>query len=83
MARCVKTTIDISDALLERAKRQAARSGTSLRALVEEGLRRVLSGDGRPKGYQLPDRSVGTPGASNPLESYSWPELRDEVYGGR
>ena len=34
-----------------------------------------------PKRYQLPDRSVGDPGAPNPLTNWSWQDLRDEIYG--
>ena len=39
----MKTTIDVSDALFAMAKNVARERQTSLRALVEEGLRRVLS----------------------------------------
>jgi hypothetical protein len=79
----VKTTVDIADALLARAKRHARRTGKPLRAILEEGLRRVLeTPPGRSK-YELPDLSVGTIGGPNPLESLSWQDLRDEIYGGR
>ncbi|HEX5000094.1 MAG TPA: DUF2191 domain-containing protein [Terriglobia bacterium] len=78
----MKTTIDIDDSLLRRAKRHALKNGKSLRFLVEEGIRRVLD-DARPQaGYHLPDRSVGVKGAKNPLESLTWQDLRDEIYGG-
>ncbi len=79
----VKTTIEIFDALLRRAKRHAGRTGKSLRALVEEGLRQALGSESTHRGYELPDCSVGKPGAVNPLEALSWPDLRDEIYGGR
>lgn len=79
----VKTTIEITDALLERARLQARRSGSTLRALVEEGLRRVLEDRPARSAYRLPDRSVGVRGGRNPLENLSWHELRDEIYGGR
>ena len=39
----MKTTIDVSDALFNSAKELAHRSQTTLRALVEDGLRRVLA----------------------------------------
>jgi hypothetical protein len=75
--------MDISDALLARAKRHASRTGKPLRALVEEGLRQVLSTESaRPK-YELPDCSVGNARAPNPLEALSWQDLRNEIYGGR
>ena len=79
----VKTTIDISDALLERAKRRARQTGTSLRALVEEGLRRVLQAGADQPRYRLPDRSVGHSGRPDPLESLFWQDLRDEISGRR
>ena len=78
----MKTTLDIQDGLLLRAKRLSKRTGKPLRALVEEGLQHVLSKQGAsPKRYQLPDRSVGDAKAGNPLESWSWQDLRDEAYG--
>jgi hypothetical protein len=38
----VKTTIDIANGLMMEAKERAARDRTTLRALVEQGLRAVL-----------------------------------------
>lgn len=38
----MKTTIEIADELFNRARKRAQRDQTTLRALVEEGLRRVL-----------------------------------------
>lgn len=43
MGTHMKTTIDLSDALFAAAKNCAYERQTTLRALVEEGLRRVLS----------------------------------------
>ena len=77
----VKTTIDIQDALLERAKRYAKRSHRPLRAVVEDGLRRVLTEAPQQRAYQLPDASVGDPEAPDPLEVMSWQDLRAEIYG--
>jgi hypothetical protein len=79
----VKTTVEISDALLERARRHARRSGRPVRALIEEGLRLVLQVESRGEPYRLPDCSAGERGAANPLESLSWQDLRGEIYGGR
>ena len=76
----MKTTLDIHDELLARAKRHARASGRPLRAVVEEGLRRVLSPAPR-RGYTLADLRSGDPHASDPLERYSWPELRELIYG--
>ena len=40
----MRTSMDLNDALLIEAKRLAAERGTSLKALVEDGLRAVLGG---------------------------------------
>ena len=80
MAR-MKTTIDIHDELLARAKRHARESGRPLRAVVEEGLRLVLSSSAPDRRYRLADLQVGDPNAPDPLDQYSWPELRELIYG--
>ncbi len=56
----MKTTIEVSDALFSSAKELAHKRQTTLRALVEEGLRRVLS-DSNAKAkpaFKLNDASV-------------------------
>ena len=51
--------------------------------MVEEGIRRVLAAEDTPATYQLPDLSVGNARGENPLDALSWPDLRDQIYGGR
>ena len=77
----MKTTIEIQDALLVRATRHAKRNGRPLRAMVEEGLRLVLSRSVTHSRYRLPDLSVGDPESPDPLEAYSWQDLREMIYG--
>jgi hypothetical protein len=79
----MKTTVEIQPMLLERAKRHARNVGKPLRAIIEEGLRRVLEAEDAPAGYSMPDRSMGEAAASNPLDTLSWQDLRDEIYGSR
>jgi hypothetical protein len=60
MGTHMKTTLDISDPLFNSAKALAQQSNTTLRALVEEGLRRVLSdspAQAKPA-FKLKDASV-------------------------
>ena len=77
----MKTTLEIQDELLTRAKRHARRTGRPLRAVVEEGLRRTLEAAGPVEPYVLPDHSVGESGGRDPLEAYSWQDLREVIYG--
>ena len=77
----MKTTLDIHDELLARATRHARRTGRSLRAVVEEGLRQELSTKSPRGQYVLPDYSVGEAGGRDPLEAYSWQDLREVIYG--
>jgi hypothetical protein len=43
----MRTTVRLDDELLRRAKAVAARSGRTLTALIEDGLREALARDGR------------------------------------
>ena len=79
----MKTTLDIHDELLVRAKRHARRTGSPLRAVVEEGLRQVLAKPSARPRYRLPDMSSGDPDAPDPLAEYSWQDLRETIYGDR
>lgn len=46
MLVCMRTTINLPDALGEAAKAKAAAEGRTFTSLVEEGLRAVLGGTG-------------------------------------
>jgi hypothetical protein len=82
MVTHMKTTIEISDAILERARAVAAREGTTLRALVEDGLRQVLR-NRRASKFQLRDASVGGNGLTPEFQSTSWERLREAIYEDR
>ena len=57
----VKTTIDIADDLISRAKLVQKRDGVTLRALVEDGLRLVLDRAARKPRYKFVPVTAGTP----------------------
>lgn len=42
MLLCMRTTLDIEDAVLDRARRRAAREGTTLTSIVERALQHFL-----------------------------------------
>jgi hypothetical protein len=79
MGTHMKTTIEVSDALFKSAKQLALRNQTTMRALVEEGLRRVLSEQpfrAKPA-FRLKDESVrgGKMLVADPRE---WRKLEEE-----
>jgi hypothetical protein len=80
----MKTTVDLPDDLLERAKAMAAGEQTTLKALIEEGLRWVLSRKRRrTERFVLRDASVSGDGVAEGLSEGSWDQLRDLIYRGR
>lgn len=81
MGTHMKTTIEISDALLADAKRVAARDGLTLRALVENGLRQEIQARSKPsKRFRLRDASFKGKGLHPDVQDLSWSEIRDLVY---
>lgn len=83
MGTHMKTTIDIADALAELAKQVAAEEGTTLRSLVEEGLRRVLEERGGRHEFQLRKASFKGKGLRPEVKDGSWERIRDMAYEGR
>jgi hypothetical protein len=80
----VKTTVEISDEALEEARRVAAEEGTSLRSLIEEGLRRALDERrGRRAAFRLRRASFRGKGLSAEFADASWADLRDAAYRER
>lgn len=77
----MKTTLDIKDDLLIRAKQLARKKGQPLRAIVEDSLRVALEVAEEPPRYELPDFSVGDPDGDDPLQRMTWQDLRAEIYG--
>lgn len=77
----MKTTIEIGDSLLRAAKQLAASEGTTLRALVETGLRRVLEEREKSDRFELRDASVGGDGLAPEFRDAGWERIRDAIYG--
>jgi hypothetical protein len=78
----VKTTVDIAEAMLREAKLIAAREGTTLKALIDEGLRHVIDERAQQKtGFRLRDvrygDSVGAPG----IDPNDWMSIKHLVRG--
>lgn len=84
MLICVRTTIDIPDALFARAKRLAQARRTTFRDLAIQGLEAVLEqGRRQQKPFRLRDASFGEGGLAEGLDETDWERIRDLAYEGR
>jgi hypothetical protein len=83
MVTHMKTTIEIPKPLFEQAKRVAAREGTTLRAIIEAGLRRELRQRQAGSAFVLRDARVGGNGLQPEYQDAAWDKLRDAIYSGR
>lgn len=79
----MKTTLDISDPLLRRARKLAAQEGTTLRSLVEQGLRQVIEQKNRKTPFRLRKASFRGDGLRPELSDAGWDRLREIAYEGR
>lgn len=82
MVVCMKTTVEITDDLLRAAKRAAAVRETTLRDLIERGLRREL-GDDLGGDYTLVDASFTGSGTLPGIDEGDWGSVRELIYDGR
>ena len=78
----MKTTVDIADGLLDEAKAAARRRNTTLRALVEDGLRRTLDAP-ETSAFELRDTTMrGGRGLTPEFKDAGWDRIRDAIYEG-
>lgn len=79
----MKTTIDIHDSLFKEARKLAQRDRTTLKALVEQGLRRVIADRKQRPEFRLRKASFKGQGLNPQLAEASWEEIRALSYEGR
>lgn len=83
MVSNMKTTIDIADALLVEARELAERKQTTLKALVESGLRRVIDeNSGAAKPFRLKKHTFKGEGLHPEVQDADWSEIRRRAYEG-
>jgi hypothetical protein len=80
----MKTTVEISDSLAEEARRVAAREQTTLRALIEAGLRHVLrERRQRTKRFVLRGAAYRGRGLQPDFRGADWRRIREAKYEER
>lgn len=83
MGTHMKTTIDISDALFDEARKAAAREKTTLRAVVERALRLALRSAPPARAFRLRKASFRGKGLQPGVAEGDWERIRDLAYKGR
>jgi hypothetical protein len=76
----MKTTIQISDALLSQVRQLAQKEDTTLKELVEEGLRRVINERAERVPFKLRDASFGGKGLQPEFTDAGWDKIRETIY---
>ena len=79
----MKTTVHIADALLEEARKIAAQEHTTVKAMIEEGLRRIIADRKRKKAFHLRKVTFKGNGLQPDIAGASWEKIREISYEGR
>jgi len=79
----MKTTLDLPDPLLREARKIAVRERTTLRALVEQGLRKIISERKAVRPFRLRKVTFKGQGLVPELRDADWDKIRDLAYEGR
>ncbi len=78
----MKTTVDIADELLRSAKQLAKEEGSTLRALIEEGLRCALAQRTTQEPFRLRPARFEGQGLQSGVREGDWDQIRQLIYGG-
>jgi len=79
----MKTTVEIPDALFEETRRLASKEGKTLKGLVEEGLRRIITERKQKGAFRLRKATFKGNGLQPHAAGASWERIRDITYEGR
>jgi Bacterial antitoxin of type II TA system, VapB len=79
----MKTTVEIPQTLLDEARKLASQEGTTLRALVEEGLRRTIAERRHAGAFRLRKATFKGTGLQAGVAGVPWERIRDMAYEGR
>jgi hypothetical protein len=79
----MKTTVELPDALLRAAKRVALKERTTVKALIEQGLRTVVEARRAAGTFTLRDASFRGDGLVSGKTLRDWDAIRDLIYSER
>jgi Bacterial antitoxin of type II TA system, VapB len=79
----MKTTVEIPQTLLDEARKLASQEGTTLRALVEEGLRWIVAERRHAGAFRLRKATFKGTGLHAGGAGVPWERIRDMAYEGR
>jgi len=79
----MKTTIQLPDSLLKEARKLANEEHRTLKSLMEEGLRRIVSERKRRGSFRLRKATFKGKGLQPYLTGATWDRIRDLSYEGR
>ena len=80
MVTHMKTTIDLADDLLMRAKQQARRERKTLRDVVEQALRQQLAAPDAHGTFRLKRHAFKGKGRQSGVTEGGWQDVRDLIY---
>lgn len=80
MVTHMKTTIELSDEVLTRAKRRAQREGKTLREVVEQALRQQLDAGAADRPFRLKRHAFKGKGRQPGSAEGDWQSIRDVIY---
>ncbi len=76
----MKTTVDLPEELLHEAQLIARAEGTTVRSLIEAGLRSVVADRRRPSRFVLRNTTFHGDGLQPGFRDAGWEQLRDAIY---
>jgi predicted transcriptional regulator len=82
----MKTTVELPDDLLQEAQQLARAEGSTMKSLMEEGLRAVIArhrAAGQAARFTLRDASVDGNGLTAEFAEANWAQIREASYGDR
>ena len=78
----MKTTIEISDSILAKAKQLAREQNVTLRSLAEEGLKKVIEERSARGPCRVHPVTFRGEGLSPEFQGATWERIRDAIYEG-